>query len=51
MTSTALNANSYYPDGKTETFNPTIYQQETVSVTPETVGEAKLKAVCAATAR
>jgi hypothetical protein len=47
-TSTNLSAIYYYPDEKNKTFNFKTSEQSFVA--PETVGEATLEAVCAATA-
>jgi hypothetical protein len=49
-TDTLLGGSSYYPDGKVESFNLAPHEQEADPVTPETIGEGVMKAVCAATA-
>jgi hypothetical protein len=49
-TYTLLNIITYYPDGKVESFTWKAHEQEIESVVPETVSEAVLEAVCAATA-
>lgn len=49
-TGTALQTTVYYRDGKVETVRWEAYQQKELAVTPDTMQEAMLKAVCAATA-
>ena len=49
-TVTILNINSYFPDGKIEALTLKSYEQETVSIPPESVFEFMLEAVCAASA-
>jgi hypothetical protein len=49
-TITLLNSITYYPDGKINSFTWNTYEQETKPIVPDTVGEAKFEAVCAATA-
>jgi hypothetical protein len=49
-TYTLLNIITYYPDGKVETFTWQMHEQKIESIAPETVSEAVLEAVCAATA-
>ena len=45
-TSTLLDATDYYPDGKIETFTWETYQQKERAVTPDSVMEIMLEAVC-----
>lgn len=49
-TSTLLNSINYYPDGASKSFTWENYEQKNEPVIPETIGEAILEAVCAATA-
>jgi hypothetical protein len=49
-TDTLLGGSTYYPDGKVESFNLAPHEQGADPVTPETIGEGALEAVCAATA-
>jgi len=41
-----LQLTNYYPDGKNKTFTWSTYEQEVEEITPDTVGEAILEAVC-----
>jgi hypothetical protein len=41
-----LQLTNYYPDGKLETFIWDAYEQKETAVTPDTVGEDILEAVC-----
>ena len=45
-TSTLLQATDYYPDGKIETFTWETYEQKERAVTPDSVMEGMLEAVC-----
>lgn len=48
-TSTPLQLTKYFPNRTNETITWETYQQKAAAIIPETVGEAQLKAVCAAT--
>jgi hypothetical protein len=45
-TRTLLQLTNYYPNGKLETFTWNTYEQEQTAVTPDTLGEKILEAVC-----
>jgi hypothetical protein len=45
-TLTILQVTIYYPNGKNETLALDTYQQNEIAVTPDTVSEAMLEAVC-----
>ena len=45
-THTLLQLTYYFPDGKIETVNWETYEQEERAVTPDTITEAMLEAVC-----
>ena len=49
-TRTVLHSTNYYPNGESESYTWKTYEQNTIPIVPETVGEATLEAVCAATA-
>jgi hypothetical protein len=49
-TMTLLHSIIYYPDGKSTSFTWETYEQTADPIAPDTVGEAVLEAVCAATA-
>ncbi len=45
-TDTLLEVVNYYPDGKNERFTYDTYQQKESAVTPDTISEIMLEAVC-----
>ena len=49
-TETLLNSTVYYPNGQNRSFTWEAYDQSARPVVPDTVGEAILETVCAATA-
>ncbi len=50
-TSTILNIILYYPNKTNKSYTWEKYEQKADPIIPDTVGEAKLEAICAATAR
>ena len=41
---------TYYPDGKRNSYSLDTYEQKVEAIPPDTIGEARLEAVCSATA-